>query len=194
MIEKLCLFSILLFFILAFAIRNIKTALNTRLSIKGKSVKVNLSVLLSSIIYVTIILRLFYLSGQSLLEIETIKNESVKYVGFTLVTIGFIIGILALIAMKNSWRVGIRYEQKTDLVTSGIYRLSRNPYFLSYNVLMFGFLMIFPSILLLIPYVLLVSLFHKMILEEESYLENMHGKEYLNYKRKVKRYITINFR
>ncbi len=191
MTEKLYLFSILVFFILAFAIRNIKTALNTELSIKGKSVKVNLSVLLSSIIYITIILRLFYLSGHQLIELEIIQNEIIKYVGFSMVTVGFIIGILALIAMKNSWRVGIRYEQKTDLITSGIYKFSRNPYFLSYNVLMFGFLLVFPSVLLLIPYVLLVFLFHKMILEEESYLENIHGEEYLNYKRKVKRYITL---
>jgi protein-S-isoprenylcysteine O-methyltransferase Ste14 len=57
--------------------------------------------------------------------------------------------------------------------------------------LMFGFLLIFPSIFLLIPYVFLVLLFHQMILEEESYIENMHGEEYLNYKRKVKRYITV---
>ena len=47
-----------------------------------------------------------------------------------LVTTGFMLGILALIAMRNSWRVGIKYDQKTDLVISGIYRFSRNPYFL----------------------------------------------------------------
>ncbi|NJO88868.1 MAG: isoprenylcysteine carboxylmethyltransferase family protein [Chloroflexia bacterium] len=108
-----------------------------------------------------------------------------------MVTVGFIVGIFALAAMKNSWRVGIRYEQKTDLVTNGIYQFSRNPYFLSYNILMFGFLLIFPSVLILIPYALLVFLFHKMILEEENYLENMHGEDYLNYKRKVKRYTTL---
>jgi protein-S-isoprenylcysteine O-methyltransferase Ste14 len=191
MFDKLYLFSILLFFILAFAIRNIKTALNTRLSIKGKSAKVNLSVLLSSIIYVMIILRLFHFSDYDLLEVETFKIQIIKYIGFALVSVGFIMGILALIAMKNSRRVGIRYEQKTDLITNGIYKFSRNPYFLSYNVLMFGFLLIFPSIFLLIPYVFLVLLFHQMILEEESYIENMHGEEYLNYKRKVKRYITV---
>jgi hypothetical protein len=74
-----------LFFILAFAIRNIKTALNTRLSIKGKSAKVNLSVLLSSIIYVMIILRLFHFSDYDLLEVETFKIQIIKYIGFALV-------------------------------------------------------------------------------------------------------------
>jgi len=192
MFEKLYLFSIILFFILAFALKNIKTALSPGLSIKGRSTKVNLSIVLSILIYTIIILRLFFLNNKDLLEFEFIGFSAIKYIGSGLATTGFVVGILALVAMKNSWRIGIRHEQKTDLVKNGIYRLSRNPYFFSYNILILGFILIFPSIILLFPYLILIITFHNMILEEEEYLEKTHGEEYLSYKAKVNRYITIS--
>jgi len=191
MIEKIYLGAILLFFILAFAIRNIRTAINTGLSIKGKSKKLSASVILSTIIYLIVILRLTVLSGNSIFEIKIFDYQSIKYIALGLVTLGFIIGIAALITMKNSWRVGIRYEQKTDLVTSGIYKFSRNPYFLSYYIMMLGFVLLFPSVFLLIPYLMIVYVFHSMILNEEKYLESVHGEHYLDYKSKVNRYITL---
>jgi protein-S-isoprenylcysteine O-methyltransferase Ste14 len=96
-----------------------------------------------------------------------------------------------LVAMKNSWRVGIRYDQRTDLVTTGIYRFSRNPYFLSYNILVFGYILIFPCIILFVLYVALAIIFHSLILDEEKYLQSVHGDSYLDYKRKVNRYVSI---
>lgn len=192
MIEKIYLGLILIFFILAFAIRNIKTYLSTKQSIKGKSLKLTMSILVSTIIYVLILLRLTILNSYWF-EIDFSNCLIIKYVGLAFVSFGFVFGILALIAMKNSWRVGIKYDQKTDLVTSGIYRFSRNPYFFSYDILILGYILIFPSIILIILHLALVIIFHNMILEEEKYLESVHGDLYLDYKRKVKRYLTIKF-
>jgi protein-S-isoprenylcysteine O-methyltransferase Ste14 len=191
MIEKIYLGSILVFFILAFAIRNIKTAFSTGLSLKGKSMKLTISIFFSTIIYLGIALRLTVLTEDSFFELNISDNEIVKYSALSLVTLGFAIGIAALIAMRNSWRVGIRYDQKTDLVTYGIYRFSRNPYFLSYYILMLGFVLFFPSVFLIVPYLVILYVFHSMILEEEKYLEKMHGENYLNYKNKVNRYVTL---
>lgn len=192
MIEKIYLGLILIFFILAFAIRNIKTYLITKQPIKGKSLKLTMSILVSTIIYVLILLRLTMLNSYWF-EIDFSNFLIIKYVGLAFVSLGFVFGILALIAMKNSWRVGIKYDQKTDLVTSGIFRFSRNPYFFSYDILILGYILIFPSIILIILHLALVIIFHNMILEEEKYLESVHGNSYLNYKRKVKRYLTIKF-
>ena len=124
-------------------------------------------------------------------EINILGYEIIKMTGYLFVTVGFVMGIFALLAMKNSWRVGIRYEQKTELITSGIYRVSRNPYFLSYDILILGYILIFPSPILLMLYVTLVIVFHKMILQEEMYLETVQGDSYLDYKRKVNRYLTL---
>ncbi len=191
MFQKIYIGLILLFFILAFAIRNIKTYLSTKQSIRGKSFKLTLSILLSTIIYVLISLRLTILKPDWIIEINFYSIFYVKLFGIIFISIGFVFGILSLIAMKNSWRVGIKYNQKTDLVLTGIYKISRNPYFLSYDILILGYILIFPSIILLILYIILVITFHYMILEEEKYLESVHGDSYLEYKKEVGRYLTF---
>ena len=134
-------------------------------------------------------LRLTILQPEYIFEIDLPKY--INTTGLIFVALGFIIGILALIAMKNSWRVGIKYDQKTDLITTGIYRISRNPYFLSYDILIFGYILIFTSPILIILYLILVIVFHRMILEEEKYLQSVQGVPYADYKSKVKRYLTI---
>ncbi|NOZ07784.1 MAG: isoprenylcysteine carboxylmethyltransferase family protein [FCB group bacterium] len=182
---------ILIFFILAFFARNIKTYLSTNKSIKGKSVRLTISVLLSTSIYSLIFLRLTVLDPKWILELDISAFKAVKAAGFLFVTIGFILGLLALSAMKSSWRVGIKYDQKTDLITDGIYRFSRNPYFLSYDILIFGYCLIFPSILLIVLYLALVFTFHAMIKEEEKYLQSVHGDTFSDYRRRVNRYFTI---
>ena len=191
MIEKIYLGVILLFFISAFAIRNIKTYLSTGQSIRGKSKMLTSSILLSTLIYLLIILRLTVLEPIWILEVNILRHEILKIIGLILVTIGFITGIFAMIAMKNSWRVGIKYDQKTELVTSGIFRISRNPYFFSYDILIIGYIFVFPSAIIVILYLILTIVFHKMILEEEKYLETVHGISYLDYKKKVNRYLTL---
>jgi len=146
-----------------------------------------MSVGVSAVIYALLILRLTVLNNSHLLEVALPRYS--KYVGLILVCLGFLIGLLALYTMRNSWRVGIKNDQKTALVNRGIYRTSRNPYFLSYGVLVVGYLLIFPSPIIFILYLMLVSIFHQMILDEERYLEKIHGEEYLKYRKRVRRYI-----
>ena len=191
MFEKIYLASIIVFFILAFAIRNIKTYLATRQSIKGKSLKLSLSIALSTVIYLLILLRIMLLKPYWIMEVNVQNFMIIKLIGHFFILLGFIIGIHALLTLNNSWRVGIKHDQKTELVTTGIYRLSRNPYFLSYDILIFGYILIFPSIVLFMTYLILVVIFHKMILEEDNYLESVHSKNYLAYKSKVDRYLTL---
>lgn len=86
-----------------------------------------MSIFISTIIYVLIMLRLTLLKPKWFIEIDLSEYSLIKTTGFILVSIGFIVGIFALIEIKNSWSVGIKYDQKTKLITTGIYGLSRNP-------------------------------------------------------------------
>lgn len=93
--------------------------------------------------------------------------------------------------MKESWGVGIKEGEKTELITNGIYGLSRNPYFLSYIVLFIAYILLIPNAAVIIFSILSIISIHKMILKEELFLEALHGKKYLEYKIEVARYFIL---
>lgn len=188
MILEIYLTSIIAFFVLAFAAKNIWLVVTTKQAIKGKSLKLTLSVLFSTIIYISLLLRIW---GYNPIWFVELSHSSFPIIGSCVVTMGFVLGLWALYGLKDSWRVGIRYEQVTKLVTTGVYAFSRNPYFLSYRILILGYLLVFPSVLLLGLYLALIAIFHLMIKEEEKYLEATHGEEYRDYCKKVSRYFWI---
>ncbi len=191
MIERIYLASILILFVSAFAFKNFKTSRSTKQTIGGKSKKLMISFSSSTLFYLLILLRLTFLKPEWILEFNLPGNSIFKAMGLILVSIGFVMGILAFISMKDSWRIAVQYEQKTSLITTGIYQFSRNPYFLSYHALFLGYLFYFPSVILISLYLCLAIVFHYIILEEEKYLESKHKDSYLEYKKNVNRYLTI---
>lgn len=184
--------AVIVIYLSAFFIRNLKTYYNVKTSIRGRSVKLTFSLLLSTIIYLIALAQLFFpytlkFAG----EISILKMSFLQYVGYGLMMLALLVGLAALYEMRNSWRVGIIPGQKTDLVTTGIYAFSRNPYFLSYNLLFVGICLIYPSIILFVLVIALIIIFHLMILEEEKYLEHLQGQSYISYKNTVARYLFL---
>ncbi len=80
-------------------------------------------------------------------------------------------------------------NEKTELITGGIYKFSRNPYFLSYDLVLIGMVFCLLSPFLILSVLITIVLFHMMILKEESYLENKHQEQYRKYKKEVGRYL-----
>lgn len=147
---------------------------------------------------IEIILKIF---TYSIIVIELIsiilkdKNNLVVFVIGTIFSfICVIIFIISIITMKDSWRVGIQNKEKTNLITNGIYKLSRNPAFLGFYLLYIGVLISFFNIIHLIFVVITISILHLQILQEELFLEKTFKDEYLNYKKKTRRYLGIKFR
>lgn len=97
----------------------------------------------------------------------------------------------SLVGLKNSWRVGIIEEQQTELVTSGIYKYTRNPYFLSYLLMFLSYAILLQNTILLACFMVALSLVHKMILNEEKYLYSVHGDLFLIYKKATPRYLVV---
>ena len=181
--------AIIVIYLLAFFIRNLRTYFTVKTSIRGRSLKLSISILLSSSIYVITLVQLLFPATQSLFgKIMVLQIPFLLQTGYGLILLALVVGLAALYEMKNSWRVGIKIDQKTDLVTTGIYSLSRNPYFLSYNMLFMGLFLIYPSVVLLLLNICLAVTFHQMILEEEAYLEEVQGESYLVYKKNAGRY------
>ncbi len=110
-------------------------------------------------------------------------------IGATLGLVGDVLFAVSVITMKDSWRAGIAENDKTVIITSGIYSISRNPAFLAFDCVYIGLLLMFFNWILLIFSVFAIIMLHLQILQEEQFLSKVFGAEYLNYKRKVHRYL-----
>ena len=97
--------------------------------------------------------------------------------------------LLSVLCMKDSWRAGIPDKDKTELVTSGIYRFSRNPAFLGFDMMYFGVLLMYCNLLTGFFTAFAVVMLHLQILQEEKYLAGVFGKEYREYRKRVFRYL-----
>lgn len=123
------------------------------------------------------------------------KSLYITYAGILITALGAGVFILAVVFMKTSWRVGIDKNTKTTLITNGIYKYSRNPAFVGFNLMFAGVFFTYPDILTLIVWFINMIAFHLLILQEEKHLLAVFGKEYEKYKRNVPRYfLKLNFR
>lgn len=112
-----------------------------------------------------------------------------RFTGFCIGMLGDAVFLLSVLCMKDSWRAGIPDKDKTELVTTGIYRYSRNPAFLGFDFMYIGVLLMYGNLLTLAFSVFAMVMLHLQILQEERYLENIFGAAYTAYKKQVFRYL-----
>lgn len=112
-----------------------------------------------------------------------------RFTGFCIGMLGDAVFLLSVLCMKDSWRAGIPDRDKTELVTTGIYRYSRNPAFLGFDLMYIGVLLMYGNLLTLGFSVFAMVMLHLQILQEERYLEGVFGEAYAAYKGQVFRYL-----
>ncbi|MCI9050491.1 MAG: isoprenylcysteine carboxylmethyltransferase family protein [Lachnospiraceae bacterium] len=114
----------------------------------------------------------------------------IRIVGALVGIIGVIVFIISVLTMQDSWRAGVSKAEKTELVTGGIYQISRNPAFLGFDLVYIGMVMMFFNWGLLVTSIFAVVMLHLQIVNvEEDFLMEVFGEEYLEYKEKVCRYL-----
>lgn len=114
----------------------------------------------------------------------------VRIVGVLVAVVGVAVFIISVLTMRDSWRAGVSKTDKTELVTKGIYKISRNPAFLGFDLMYLGILLMFFNLVLYIVSLFAMLMFHLQIVNvEEEFLLEAFGDEYLRYKKKVCRYI-----
>ena len=113
-------------------------------------------------------------------------------IGLVIFLSGTILAVWAKLIMGNSWGRPAQHDLsiQKQLVNTGPFAFSRNPIYLGLLLLFLGFEMILQSylIVLIIPLILIVTLAVK---KEEKLLEKYFGKEYLEYKKRVPRFLKI---
>ncbi len=112
-----------------------------------------------------------------------------RFTGFCIGMLGDAIFLISVLCMKDSWRAGIPDRDKTALVTAGIYKYSRNPAFLGFDLMYCGVLLMYCNLLTAIFSAFAALMLHLQILQEEKYLLSAFGAEYQQYRKQVFRYL-----
>ena len=112
-----------------------------------------------------------------------------RFTGFCIGMLGDIIFLASVLCMKDSWRAGIPDKDRTKLVTTGIYRYSRNPAFLGFDLMYVGLLLMYFNLSMLVVSAFAIIMLHLQILQEERYLTENYGESYREYRKHVFRYL-----
>ncbi|MFP8892734.1 methyltransferase family protein [Chryseobacterium sp. EZn1] len=87
--------------------------------------------------------------------------------------------------------MGIDNSAKTELITHGLFRFSRNPIFLGMTISLIGFFLAFPTVIAFAFLLTGSMLMQIQIRLEEEYLLKEHGEIYIAYKKKVRRMLSL---
>lgn len=117
-----------------------------------------------------------------------------RFTGFCIGMLGDIIFLVSVLCMKDSWRAGIPDKDRTKLVTTGIYRYSRNPAFLGFDFMYVGLLLMYFNLSILVVSAFAIIMLHLQILQEERYLTENYGDSYREYRKHVFRYLGRKLR
>ena len=118
-------------------------------------------------------------------------RSAMQIAGIALMACGTATFVAAIVTMKSNWRAGYSEGQGTRLVTGGIYRWSRNPAFLGFDLLYIGCALAFPNVMNIAFALATLGLFHAQILGEEAFLARVFGDEYQVYRAKTLRYFGL---
>lgn len=116
-------------------------------------------------------------------------NKTLQLAGSILILFSLILFLWTLKGFGTSLRFGLDKNQQGKLITSGIFSVSRNPFFLSFDLFFIGTALVLPSVFHIGFTLAALIGIHFFILKEERFLMNVHGKAYQAYKQKVRRYL-----
>jgi protein-S-isoprenylcysteine O-methyltransferase Ste14 len=116
-------------------------------------------------------------------------SNLIAWTGVGLCFIGVLVLVASLLSFGRSFRVGIDVDKPDELVTTGVFAVSRNPIYVGFAFVLVGQFLVFPNWIPLIYLAAGVALFHRQVLREESFMRQHYGREYAEYCRRTRRYL-----
>lgn len=114
---------------------------------------------------------------------------TVALAGAVLAIGGTVLMAVAQLDLGASWRVGIERPARPGLVTTGWYRVCRNPIFLFMLVIFGGIVVQLDPRLAVVVLVAAYVIIRRQVGNEEDYLERTYGDAYREYARHVGRFV-----
>jgi protein-S-isoprenylcysteine O-methyltransferase Ste14 len=103
---------------------------------------------------------------------------------------GLMLAVFGIGAFRRAGTPVIPFEPSTALVTTGVYRFTRNPMYLGLSLILTGTAVMLGSVGAFLPLPLLVWILRSGYIQaEERFLEELFGGDYLRYKNLVRRWM-----
>lgn len=187
----------ILFFFIAFLLRTFivwkRTGINAYVLLKQKGTHGIIGRYFKLIVFASTLVVVIFSFLPSLYvylgPLHWLEKPLIISTGLTFLILSLLWIWVAQVQMGNSWRIGIDENSKTELVTGGIFSISRNPVFLGIKVNMLGFFLVAPNAVTLSILLSGIALINIQVSLEEKYLTAIHGQNYRHYCEKVRRWI-----
>ena len=121
--------------------------------------------------------------------IAPLEITSIKGVGWFCLLVSLLWMLIAQAQMGASWRIGIDSANRTELVSKGLFTISRNPIFLATRVALLGFFLVAPNAATLALLAAAEVIIQVQVRLEEKHLLGLHGAAYEQYFSKVPRWL-----
>ncbi|WP_334187097.1 methyltransferase family protein [Noviherbaspirillum sp.] len=87
--------------------------------------------------------------------------------------------------LSSAWRVLYLAQTQHTLATSGVYARIRHPQYVAFVLIMFGFLLQWPTLVTLVMFPVLVLVYARLAKREEQDMAAAFGHEYLQYRQRT---------
>jgi protein-S-isoprenylcysteine O-methyltransferase Ste14 len=126
--------------------------------------------------------------GPSVLGSSVVDGLASQTLGTLIVTGAVMLFVVALRDLGPSWRLGLDRTAPGPLVTGGVYRWTRHPIYVAFDLWFVGTFLLIGRLSFLVLALVWVPLLHAIMDREERFLTGLYGDAYRNYSRRVGRY------
>ena len=155
---------------------------------RGKIFGISFSLIVLMWILIIVLYFFIYDSVNWFFKISLLDYDFVKIAAICIMCFAFLLIILFITTVGKSIKNAVVSGEKSQLITSGIYRFIRHPVYTAFILGIFGTFLIIPNLLMLVFLLCTVVLMYGHSNEEEKVLTKIYGNEYEEYKKKAGRF------
>lgn len=115
--------------------------------------------------------------------------DFLRWIGVFIFFEGVLFLCFSLIHLGRYTKMGLPKNDEIQLRISGIYKLSRNPMYLGLIIVAVASVMLVLNPFNLVFAIVGILIHHKIIINEEKFLTEKFGQQYLDYRKSTKRYL-----
>ncbi|MHB8137855.1 MAG: methyltransferase family protein [Smithellaceae bacterium] len=118
-------------------------------------------------------------------------NTVCNVFGYIFMLTGITISVEAFVEFRSLKRIFSQtYLAADKVITTGVYRFSRNPQYIGWHLFFIGLSLLSRSIVAITLILIHLTIFQFIVIPgEEKYLEKLLGDEYMQYKKRVRRWL-----